>query len=84
VKRFLILFATTHDALRAEQHWPQTGYPGKLRPIPRVLSASCGLCLQTDLPEHCQPQTLLEQANLEWEQIVEVLGKEYCIRASKT
>ncbi|HCX79288.1 MAG TPA: hypothetical protein DG577_07735, partial [Firmicutes bacterium] len=42
MKSILILFPSTHDALRAEKYWPQSGFPGKLRPIPRSLSSSCG------------------------------------------
>ncbi|NLY31938.1 MAG: DUF3343 domain-containing protein, partial [Firmicutes bacterium] len=39
MRKILILFPSTHDALRAEKYWPRTGFPGKLRPIPRVLSS---------------------------------------------
>ena len=76
MKNILILFPSTHDALRAEKYWPQSGFAGKLRPIPRSLSSSCGLCLATELPPDRDPQQILGECNLEWEQIVEVKGKE--------
>jgi hypothetical protein len=76
LKQILILFPSTHDALRAEKYWPQSGFSGKLRPIPRSLSSSCGLCFATEVPLDIDPIQLLEKYNLEWEQIVEVQGKE--------
>lgn len=78
--RYLILFPTTHDALKAEKHWPQSGHRGKLRPIPRTLSSSCGLCLETDLPPGVEPSSILSQFNLQWEQVVEVRGREMVVR----
>lgn len=78
--RFLILFPTTHDALMAEKKWPQSGYTGKLRPIPRALSSSCGLCWETELPQGLEPVSILQEYNLLWEQIVEVRDKELVVR----
>ncbi|MGI6363284.1 MAG: DUF3343 domain-containing protein [Bacillota bacterium] len=83
MRKILVLFPSTHDALRAEKYWPQSGFTGKLRPIPRVLSSSCGLCLVTELPPDSDPIQLLEGYHLEWEQIVEVQGKEYKAIATK-
>lgn len=83
MKNILILFPSTHDALRAEKYWPKSGFSGKLRPIPRSLSSSCGLCLATEVPLDIDPIRLLEKYNLEWEQIVEVQGKEYKSIAAK-
>ncbi|MGI6366455.1 MAG: DUF3343 domain-containing protein [Bacillota bacterium] len=77
--RYLILFPTTHDALLAEKKWPHSGHKGKLRPIPRSLSSSCGLCLETDLPPGVEPGSILRQYNLHWEQVVEVRGRELVV-----
>ncbi|MTI96619.1 MAG: DUF3343 domain-containing protein [Firmicutes bacterium] len=70
MKKYLYLFPTTHDALVAEKNWPQTGLPGKLRPIPRVLSSSCGLCLEVELPESSDPIDMAKQCKLTWEKVV--------------
>ncbi len=78
--RYLILFPTTHDALMAEKKWPQSGYKGKLRPIPRTISSSCGLCLETEMPQGLGPGPILRQYNLQWEQVVEVKGRELVVR----
>jgi len=82
MRRCFFLFPTTFDALRAEKTWPQTGYTGKLRPIPRVLSASCGLCLETEIPRDQDPLSLLQAHDLEWEQIVEIKDKDLEVVAS--
>lgn len=82
--KFLILFPSTYDALVAEKTWPQSGYSGKLRPIPRVLSSSCGLCLETELPDEVSPLEILGQLGLEWEQVVEACGKKYICLAKNT
>lgn len=82
--KVLILFPSTYDALVAEKTWPRSGYSGKLRPIPRVLSSSCGLCLETDLPEEVSPLEILGQLGLEWEQVVKACEKKYVCLAENT
>jgi len=84
LKRILILFPSTHDALVAEKNWPQSGLPGKLRPIPRSLSSSCGLCLETDLPEDLDPVEILTACKIEWEQVIGVLDKELVVLAENS
>jgi hypothetical protein len=59
----------------AERNWLKSGISGKLRPIPRVLSSSCGLCLETELPDGTDPLLTLAEWKIEWEQVVEVQGK---------
>lgn len=81
MKRILILFSSTYDALAGEDRWPQSGYSGKLRPIPRVLSSSCGLCLETDIPDDVNPLPILSECRLEWEQVVEVIDKDLKVLA---
>lgn len=83
MKRFLILFPSTHDALMAEKAWPGTGLTGKLRPIPRALSSSCGLCLESVIPEDRDPLTILNTLCLQWEQVVEVKGKNLTVVADR-
>ena len=84
MKRFLILFPSTHDALVAEKIWPQSGHSGKLRPIPRSLSSSCGLCLETDLPEDVDPVATVTEFRIEWEKVYEVRDKELFVIAQNS
>ena len=42
-KRLIITFRCTTDAIAMEKSCKATGAPGRLIPIPRSISASCGL-----------------------------------------
>ena len=39
----ILSFSTTASALQAEQHLTAQGCPGRLIPLPREISAGCGL-----------------------------------------
>ena len=41
--RFIVVFATTTDAMHMEQVCRAQGTPGRLVPIPQQLSAGCGI-----------------------------------------
>lgn len=77
--RYLYLFASTHDALVAEKKWPQAGHKGRLRPVPRVLSAGCGLSLEADLPEDVDPAATANRCGFSWEGIYVVDGGTYTL-----
>ncbi len=60
-KEFLVItFSETTDAMAAEKLFMAKGVPGRIIPIPRQLSAGCGLSWKTDM-EWKEParQTLL-------------------------
>lgn len=42
-KRRLITFYSTSGAIAVERFCRENGYPGRLIPVPREISASCGL-----------------------------------------
>ena len=42
----VILFASTHFAIRAEKLAKEKGFAVKLIPVPRHLSSDCGVCLR--------------------------------------
>ncbi len=41
--RIILTFSNTHDAIRMEKLCREQGVPGRLIPVPRQISASCGL-----------------------------------------
>jgi len=45
---FVITFPTTHNAIKFETCVKQNQINARLIPVPRVLSANCGLCGRTD------------------------------------
>ena len=42
--RTVIAFHTTTDAIAVESYCLSNGVPGRLIPLPTVISAGCGLC----------------------------------------
>lgn len=41
--RFIITFHTTQEAMAAELFLKENGFPGRLIPVPREITAGCGL-----------------------------------------
>jgi len=66
LRTYVVLgFATTHDALAAEQLLKDLGVPVTPIPVPRVLSGGlCGIALRLDPGEAGRALTLLERADI--------------------
>ena len=45
-KSIVITFHTTYDTMNLQDHFLQASIPGRLIPVPRSLSASCGIAWQ--------------------------------------
>ena len=43
-ERFVVTFATTTGAMAMERACQAAGLPGRLIPVPRAITAGCGLC----------------------------------------
>ena len=56
----VISFGTTTEAMKMERHWEKEGLPGRLIPIPREITAGCGMAWKA-LPED---KELLQQGLL--------------------
>ncbi len=69
-KAGLVTFPSTYWAVKGEKTLDKEGIPGKLVPIPRRLSSSCGLCLRFPLHEEARVSLLFKQAGVDFEQIV--------------
>lgn len=69
----IITFHTTADAIALEKACKETGRPGRMIPVPRELSAGCGLAWCTD-PEQAEDfKAFLVERKLEWEDFAEIL-----------
>lgn len=70
--KLYITFYTTAEAMATESACRENKLSGKLVPVPRVLSAGCGIAwecspiLKTNLLE------LLEKEDIEWEECKEI------------
>lgn len=65
-------FHTTADAMAAEQVCAVHGVPGRLIPVPRTLSAGCGIAWCSPIEERERLVGALEADDVEYEQIAEV------------
>lgn len=72
----VITFPSTYMALSAEKVVESAGLEGKLIPVPRKISTSCGMALR--LAEHQLDQVLalLDEAGVEIEGVYELADKE--------
>ena len=72
-KRLIITFHCTTDAIAMEKSCKATGAPGRLIPVPRSISASCGLSWCADPDSRPVLEKLLHESDLEPEGIYECI-----------
>jgi len=65
----VVLFASTHFALRAEKLAKEKGLEVKLIPVPRHLSSDCGVCLRFSWNQKREIEETLNQASVQMEGI---------------
>ena len=68
-----ITFHTTAAAMAMEKYCAAAGIPGRLGPVPRVLSADCGIAWCSAPEQRPALEALLAQRHLEYEGIHEIL-----------
>ncbi len=71
--KLVIAFHTTADAMAMEKICKETGAPGRLIPVPRVISAGCGLAWCTELENREQITAILLEAGIEEEDLHECM-----------
>lgn len=69
----LITFATTTSAMAMEAFCVANKLPGRLIPIPRQVSAGCGVAWRVAVEEFSLLEQGLAKAQLAYENIVDVL-----------
>ncbi len=71
--KLIITFHTTADAMAMEQACRECGAEGRLIPVPRTISAGCGLAWSADLTSRDQLKQLMHDLGIEEEEIHECL-----------
>lgn len=71
--KLVVAFHTTADAMAMEKACKETGVPGRLIPVPRSISAGCGLAWCAAPEERTQILDLLRGAGIEEEALHECL-----------
>lgn len=71
--KLIVTFHTTADAMAMEKCCKEHGVPGRLIPVPRVISAGCGLAWCAGLDDREAVQGILEKVGIKEEEIHECM-----------
>ena len=63
-RRLIVAFYTTHDAMAFEDHCLARGAAGRLIPLPREISAGCGLAWSAPPDDGPALRALLAEAGI--------------------
>lgn len=63
-RRLIVAFHTTHDAMAFEDYCLSRGIPGRLIPLPREISAGCGLAWSAPPGDGARLQEALARAGI--------------------
>lgn len=71
--KLIITFHTTTEAIAIEKMCVEKGFAGRLIPVPRSVTAGCGLAWSVDVEEKENMEQLLIEANIEYEEMQECM-----------
>ena len=71
--KLIITFHTTADAIAFEKACKEYGKPGRMIPVPRELSAGCGLAWFVAPSERADMEVFLTEQNIVSEELAELL-----------
>ena len=62
----VVTFDTTAAAMEAERRCQELGLPGRIIPVPREITAGCGLAWKAPPEAEEQIRTALQESGLSW------------------
>lgn len=65
----VITFATTTQAMAMEKLCQTNGLPGRLIPVPREITAGCGLSWKADPADQDVLEAALTQHDMKWQEM---------------
>ena len=65
----IITFATTTQAMAVEKYCMENGLPGRIIPVPREITAGCGLSWKANPEDQAQLTAGLTASGLGWEEM---------------
>lgn len=71
--KLVVTFHTTADAMAMEKACKEHQVPGRIIPVPRAISAGCGLSWCADLSDRDEIVTMMKEAGIEEEEIHECM-----------
>ena len=73
VERCVVTFPSTTGAMAMEEACETAGVPGRLIPVPRSITAGCGMCWAAPAEAREQVETLLMEQGLHTDGIYTIL-----------
>ena len=71
--KLVVTFHTTADAMAMEKACKEHKVPGRIIPVPRVISAGCGLAWCAELNERDQITDIMKQVGIQEEDMHECM-----------
>ena len=71
--KLVVTFHTTADAMAMEKACKEHNVPGRIIPVPRVISAGCGLAWCAELNEREQIADIMKQVGIQEEDMHECM-----------
>lgn len=71
--KLVVTFHTTADAMAMEKACKEKNVPGRIIPVPREISAGCGLSWCAELTQRDEILKAMEDAGIEQQEIYEVM-----------
>ena len=71
--RLVVTFHTTADAMAMEKACKEHNVPGRIIPVPRAISAGCGLAWCAELNEKDQIADIMKQVGIQEEDMHECM-----------
>ncbi|MCA5964296.1 DUF3343 domain-containing protein [Blautia sp. RD014234] len=71
--KLVVTFGTTTRAMAMEKMCREQGLPGRPIPLPRAVSAGCGLSWCTEVQERERTEKMMQEQGLLYEGVYEVL-----------
>ena len=73
VERCVVTFSSTTGAMAMEQACKAVGVPGRLIPVPRSITAGCGLCWAAPAEARTEVEELVMREKLDADGIYSIL-----------
>ena len=71
--KLVVTFHTTADAMAMEKACKESGTPGRVIPVPRAISAGCGLAWCAELSAWEEITAMMQEAGIEPEDLHECM-----------
>ena len=68
----VVTFHTTTEAMQMESTAKEAGFSGRLIPVPRVISAGCGLAWRENIDNRDELEAFMKAQNIECDSIHEL------------